>query len=107
MTGTPKGMAKVYVSEASVPEGKTVSFRVWLPTGHRINAFQPFLLQGAAGGWKWAGSWVAATALKAGTWNTVTLQIPAGAVSPFQELGLEIFTEASWKGSLYVDSVSW
>jgi hypothetical protein len=107
MTGAPKGMAKVFVPEASVPAGKTVSFRVWLPAGHRINALQPFVLQGAAGGWKWSGAWTAATSLKAGTWNTVTLPVPAGAVSPFQELGLEIFTEASWKGSIYVDSVSW
>jgi hypothetical protein len=107
MAGAPKGMAKVYVPAASVPAGKTVSFRVWLPTGHRISALQPFLLQGAAGGWKWAGSWVAATSLKSGAWNAVSLQVPAGAVSPFQELGLEIFTEASWKGSVYVDSVSW
>jgi hypothetical protein len=107
VAGAPKGMSKVYVPGASVPAGKTVSFRVWLPKGHRVSAFQPFLLQGAAGGWKWAGSWVEATSLKVGTWNTVTLQVPAGAVSPFHELGLEIFTEASWKGSLYVDSVSW
>jgi hypothetical protein len=107
VAGAPKGMAKVFVPGASVPAGKTVSFRVWIPTGHRLTALQPFLLQGEAGGWKWSGTWVAATSLKAGTWNTVTLPVPAGAVSPFQELGLEIFTEASWKGSLYVDSVSW
>ena len=107
MAGGPKGMAKVFVPGASVPAGGTVSFRVWIPAGHRVSAFQPFLLQGAAGGWKWSGSWIAATSLKAGTWNTVTLPVPAGAVSPFQELGLEIFTEGSWKGSLYVDSVSW
>jgi hypothetical protein len=107
VASTAKGMGKVYVPGASVPAGKTVSFRVWFPAGSRISAFQPFLLQGAAGGWKWSGSWIAATSLKAGTWNAVTLQIPAGAVSPFQELGLEIFTDAKWTGPLYVDSVSW
>jgi hypothetical protein len=107
VAGVPKGMAKVYVPGASVPAGKTVSFRVWIPAGHRLSALQPFVLQGAAGGWKWSGAWVAATSLKAGAWNTVSFQVPAGAVSPFHELGLEIFTEGSWKGSLYVDSVSW
>ena len=39
--------------------------------------------------------------------NSVTLRIPPGAVSPFQELGLEIFTDASWRGRIYVDAVSW
>jgi hypothetical protein len=106
LTGV-KGMSKVYVPGASVPAGRTVSFRVWFPSGSRVSAFQPYVLQGAGGGWKWTGSWIAATSLKAGTWNTVTLQIPAGAVSPFHELGLEIFTDAPWTGPLYVDSVSW
>jgi hypothetical protein len=106
LTGA-KGMSKVYVSGASVPAGRTVSFRVWFPIGSRVSAFQPYVLQGAAGGWKWTGSWIASTSLKAGNWNTVTLQIPAGAVSPFHELGLEIFTDAPWTGPLYVDSVSW
>ncbi|WP_224366442.1 hypothetical protein [Hyalangium versicolor] len=107
VAGTPKGMSKVSVPGASVPAGRTVSFRVWFPSGSRISALQPFVLQGAAGGWKWNGSWIATSSLKPGTWNTITLQIPAGAVSPFQELGLEIFTDAQWTGPLYVDSVSW
>jgi len=40
----------------------------------------------------------ATTSLKPGTWNTVTLPIPLGAVSPFHELGLETFTDAPWGG---------
>lgn len=107
VAGAPKGMSKVFVPGASVPAGRTVSFRVWFPTDSRISAFQPFVLQGAAGKWKWNGTWIAATSLKAGTWNTLTLQVPANAVSPFQELGLEIFTDAAWTGPLYVDAVSW
>jgi hypothetical protein len=107
VAGTANGLGKVSVSGSSVPAGRTVSFRVWLPTGSRITALQPFLLQGAGGGWKWSGSWIGASALKAGAWNTVTLPVPADAVSPFQELGLEIFTDAWWTGSLYVDAVSW
>ena len=90
-----------------MPAGRTVSFRVWIPSGSHITAFQPFVQQAAAGGWQWTGTWVAASSLKAGTWNTVTLQMPTGAVSPLYELGLEFFTDAAWTGTFYVDAVSW
>jgi hypothetical protein len=49
---------------------------------------------------------VGVSSLKAGAWNTLTLPVPSGAVSPFAELGLELFTDGAWTGSLYVDSVS-
>jgi hypothetical protein len=107
LTGAPGGVGKAYVSGASVPAGKTVTFNVWIPTGSRVSALQPYMMQGASGGWRWSGSWIGASSLKAGAWNTLTLPVPTNAVSPFQELGLEIFTDASWTGSLYVDAVSW
>ncbi|KFE63882.1 hypothetical protein [Hyalangium minutum] len=106
VAGAPSGVGKASVAGASVPAGRTVSFRVWLPTGSRVTAIQPYLLQGASGGWRWSGSWFGVSSLKADAWNTLTLPVPSNAVSPFAELGLEIFTGATWTGSLYVDSVS-
>jgi hypothetical protein len=107
LVGSVNSMSKVYVPGPSVPGGRTITFHVWLPTGGRISALQPFVQQGAWGGWRWTGRWIPATTLRAGAWNAITLQVPAGAVSPLHELGLEIFTDGTWTGALHVDSVSW
>jgi hypothetical protein len=107
LTAVPNGVAKVLVPGPSVPGGRTVSFRVWLPSGSRVSALQPYVQQGLGGGWKWTGAWIPSTTLRTGAWNTVTLQVPVGAVSPLYELGLEFFTDATWTGTVHVDSVSW
>ncbi|HEX8698862.1 MAG TPA: hypothetical protein VF815_08495 [Myxococcaceae bacterium] len=107
LTAVTNGTARIYVPGPAVAGGRTVSFRIWLPVGARISAFQPYVQQGASGYWKWTGAWIPATSLTAGAWNTVTLPVPAGAVSPLHELGLELFTEATWTGTLHIDSVSW
>ncbi|MCY1082269.1 hypothetical protein [Archangium lansingense] len=107
MGGTAAGMSRVSVLNAAVPAGRTVSFRVWIPAGSRITGLQPYVQQGSTGGWLWTGAWVAPTSLKAGDWSTVTVKLPTNAVSPLHQLGLELFTDAAWSGTVYVDSVSW
>ncbi|EAU63756.1 hypothetical protein STIAU_2151 [Stigmatella aurantiaca DW4/3-1] len=101
------GLVKVSVGNVSVPAGKTLSFRVWFPPNSRVSGLQPFIIQGAGGGWKYTGAWVSTEPMTAGSWNTLTLQVPANAVSPLAELGLEIFTNGAWSGTVYLDSVSW
>lgn len=105
--GTAAGKSTVFVSNPPVTAGKTVSFRVWVPASSRISGVQPYVLQGAAGNWQWTGSWTGSTALKTNDWNTVTVQVPANAVTPLSQLGIEFFTDAAWSGTVYVDSVSW
>jgi hypothetical protein len=107
VAGTPNGAAKVMVPGPSVPAGRTVSFHVWIPSGSRISGLQPFVQQADGGAWQWTGNWVSTSSLQAGAWNTVSVQVPANAVSPFHELGLEFFTNAAWTGTFYVDAVSW
>ncbi len=107
MGGTASGMSRVSVDNPAVPAGGTVSMRLWIPAGSRIIGVQPYVQHGAAGGWGWTGTWVSATSLKAGEWNTVTVQVPASAASPLHQLGLELFTDAEWSGTVHVDSVSW
>jgi len=107
MGGTAAGMSRVSVLNAAVPAGRTVSFRVWVPAGSRITGIQPYVQQGAAGGWLWTGSWVGAASLNAGNWSTITVQVPANGASPLHQLGLELFTDAAWSGTVHVDSVSW
>jgi hypothetical protein len=107
LTGTTSGKARIAVGSPAVPAGRTVSFKVWIPTGSRITAVQPYVQQGSAGGWAYTSKWVATTSLTAGAWNTVTVTVPSTAVSPLHQLGVEVFTDAAWSGAVHVDSVSW
>jgi hypothetical protein len=100
-------MSRVFVGNAPVPAGRTVSLRLWIPAGLPLSGVQPFVRQDATANWLFTGSWVPATSLKAGVWNTVTVQVPATAASPVYQLGLELFTSGAWSGTVYVDSVSW
>jgi hypothetical protein len=107
LAGTTSGMARIAVGNAAVPAGRTVSFRLWVPAGSRISGVQPFLQQGATGNWQWSGTWIPITSLRAGEWNTITLQVPSTAASPLYQLGVELFTNAAWSGTVHLDSVSW
>ena len=40
-------------------------------------------------------------------WNTLSLTVPANAVSPFHNLGIQFATSAGWTNTCYLDSVSW
>jgi hypothetical protein len=107
LNGTASGMSRVSVGNASVPAGRTVSFKLWLPVGSRLTAVQPYVQQGATGSWAYTSKWTSATTLRAGEWNTVTVQVPTTATTPLHQLGLELFTDAAWSGTVHVDSVSW
>jgi hypothetical protein len=101
------GTAHARVASPAVAAGQVVTFHVFVPTATGLASVQPYLLQGAAGGWAWTGSWRSAASLAAGQWNTITVQAPANAVTPFAELGVEITTSASFTGACYVDAVNW
>jgi hypothetical protein len=99
------GFAKVL--NPSVPAGASVTFRVWIPTGSSLSAVQPYVLQGAGGGWAWTGSWRTASSLQAGNWNSITVAVPSNA-SALAELGVVFSSSGSASGAAaYVDSVSY
>ncbi len=54
--GTSTGARTVAVGSPSTGAGKTVSFRVWFPSGSPIASIQPFVQQGSAGAWAWTGT---------------------------------------------------
>jgi len=97
----------VFVSAPPTPAGKTVTFHVWIPPGSAVTAVQPYVQQGAAGGWLWTGDWQPASSLTPGAWNTLTVTVPANAATPLYQLGVQFFTNAPWSGTCYVDSVGW
>jgi hypothetical protein len=105
-TGTAAGRSAAKVASPGALAGKLVTFHVWIPAGSKISSVQPYVMQGAAGGWAWTGNWQSAAALKTGVWNTLAVQVPAAATS-IAELGVQFTTSAAWTGTAYVDSVSW
>ena len=100
------GSAYVSVPNPKVAAGKTVTFHVYVPSSVKLNFVQPFVLQDASGGWTWTGNYQAATAIKLGAWNTWTVQVPANA-SALSSLGVQIGTNGSVSGSVYVDAVTY
>ena len=104
LSGSGNGFVKVTSPAAGA--GSTVSFHVWVPTGSVVSAVQPYVLQGAAGGWTWTGNWQNASSLKAGSWNTLVVRVPAGARA-LSELGVMFEMNGTASGTAYVDSVSW
>ncbi len=83
-----------------------MTFHLWLPAGSVFSGVQPYVLQGAAGGWAWTGNWQSTASLQAGSWNTLVVQVPANA-SALAELGVQFSLNGTASGTAYVDSVSW
>jgi hypothetical protein len=105
--GGASGSGLLSVHAPPVPAGATVTFHVWFPAGSPIAAVQPFVLQGAGGGWAWTGNWQAVGSLQAAQWNTIRVTVPANAVTPLDSLGVQFTTNATWSGAAYVDSIAW
>jgi hypothetical protein len=99
------GTQAAKVASPGVPAGKLVTFHVWIPAGKAVSAVQPYVLQGASGGSTWTGNWQSASALKAGAWNTLTVQVPANAAA-LAELGVQFTSNRGKAATAYVDSVS-
>ena len=101
------GSANAYVGSPTTAAGKIVTFRVWIPSGSQVTAIQPFVQQGAGGGWLWTGTYKGIGQLTTNAWNTVTVTVPSNAVVPLYQLGVQFTTGATWSGTCYVDAVSW
>jgi hypothetical protein len=95
------------VSSPSVPAGATVTFHIWLPAGCLLSSIQPYVLQGSGGGWLWTGNWQPLSSLQTNAWNTLKVTVPANAITPMYQLGVEFSTSTAWSGTCYIDSVSW
>jgi len=100
------GSSAVAVSNPSAKAGQIVTFHVFVPTGSGIAWMQPYVLQGADGNWAWTGSWQTGVSLRAGAWNTWTVQVPGNAKALYS-LGVQFGTNGNFAGSLFVDSVSY
>jgi hypothetical protein len=98
------GTALVSVPNPALRPGATVSFRIYVPAGARLNWIQPFVQRGPAEGYAWTGAWTPIASFRPNTWTTVTLQAPADARS-FATLGVQFETAGSFRGRVYIDDV--
>ncbi|MEZ0325952.1 MAG: glycoside hydrolase family 44 protein [Fimbriimonas sp.] len=105
--GGASGANQAYVANPATPAGATVTFRVWIPSGSPITAIQPYVQQGAGGGWLWTGSYRSISQLTTNAWNTITVTVPSNAVTPLYQLGVQFTTSSTWTGSCYIDAISW
>lgn len=90
---------------AAVKAGSTVSFEVYIPSASLSNLtdIRAFFMDAT---WAWTSNTVSASNLKANAWNQVSVTVPANAVAPFTEIGLQFDSLAAWTGTIYVDSVT-
>ncbi len=94
--------ASLKVGNVSALPGQKITFHVWIPGGHKISNLQPYMQDN---NWGWTASWYGSFTPNA--WNTLSLTVPANAVSPFHALGIQFNTSAGWTNTCYIDSVSW
>jgi lysophospholipase L1-like esterase len=99
---TAAAQSSVSIGNVSVLPGQTITFHVWIPSGYPISNLQPYLQDN---NYSWSSSWYGSFTPNA--WNTLSLTVPANAVSPFHSLGIQFNTSAAWTGTCYVDSISW
>jgi hypothetical protein len=95
----------VFVSNPAAKAGQTVTFRIYVPNGARLASIQPYVLQGAAGGWRWTGAYTPLSRLRQGEWHVIRVTVPSKAAA-LASLGVEITTSGAYDGTLYVDSVT-
>ena len=98
--GTAEGTASPNVGNVPVVPGSTLTFHVWIPAGSQITALQPFVMDK---NYVWTSSWYGS--FNANAWNTLTLTVPANAVSPLSAVGVQFITGGAWSGTCYIDSV--
>lgn len=68
---------------------------------------QPYVLQGANGGWAWTGAWRSVGSLEPNAWNEIQLAVPQSAATPLYHLGVEFTTNTGFTGTVHVDAVGW
>jgi hypothetical protein len=84
-------------------KGAKVTYHIWIPATHGLVSVQPYVMDDA---FAWTGTWTAAGSLVAGSWNTLTLELPQ-TFTKVLELGVEFSTNGPWTGTVYVDAVAW
>jgi fibronectin type 3 domain-containing protein len=97
--GTAAGTADVRVPTPSVPDGSTVTYHIWIPSGSTITDVKPYVTGGT-----WSGNFYGT--ISTNTWMTIATTVQSG-TAPDTYLGIQIDTNGAWTGTVYIDAVSW
>ncbi len=100
------GFGTAFVRNPTVPSGKTITFKVWIPSGSSLVGIQPFAMESAKGDWTFIGGWHPVAQLTTNAWNTITVTLPPKS-PPLYQLGVQFVSTSAWSGTCYVDAVSW
>jgi MYXO-CTERM domain-containing protein len=102
------GKVKVLVKNPAVQPGTPYAlFRIFLPEGHGLSSILPYVQQAPSSGYAWTTTWVDATTLETGVWHTIAVHLPAEAILPASEMGIELTGDGSGPITVYVDDVAW
>jgi hypothetical protein len=96
---------QVIANNPRFPPGALITFHVWIPIGAPIADVQPFVQQGPDAGFVFTGTNTPIASLTLGSWNTITVTVPTNAQIPLRQIGVEFTTNATWMGTVYVDSI--
>jgi hypothetical protein len=96
------GNSSITLNDVPAPAGATITFRAWLPSGHKISSIEPIVQDY---NWGWSQSWFGS--FTANAWNTLTVTVPSTATIPLKRLNLKFTTNGGWTNTCYVDSISW
>lgn len=94
-----------------IPAGSTLRARVWVPLSAALQGVQPFVVafpdeqSMTAGGAVWTGKWHHYADLPKDRWTELTVVVPPN--FGILELGVQFQTSGPWRGSVWIDSVSW
>ncbi len=88
--------------------GATITFRLWLPAGHKLIYVQPFILYFPTGARSsvWEGDSRPTAALPVESWFPLTVAVPA-TTDRIIQLGVHFKSIDGWRGTVWIDSVTW
>jgi hypothetical protein len=88
-------------SSSGLAVGMTISYEIYVPAGSTIGGVQPYVTD-----LNWIEAFTPEYTVTPGAWTKVTWTVPS--VNGFNALGLQIDddTGTNWKGTIYLDDVS-
>jgi hypothetical protein len=113
ISSTAGGKADIQVnsSTAVVTPGKSITFRIWIPSDAPIDSLQPFLMPHDATWSKveWNSAWTAYGSTTKNDWNEFVVTLPTTTNTDLtqQQFGIQIGTTAAANFTVYVDSIDW
>ena len=96
--------SQAFVFRPPVEGGRTVSAYLLCPAKTQLNHIALFVEDRK---FTWSNNYQPITYLIPGGWTQISVRVPSDAPMPLARLGLEFTADAPWKGTCFLDSVTW